>query len=518
MSTPAGILADFAAVLLLLRDQPDRKEEQRAAFKRFVADLTDSDHVLRVTQTGFNWDQTEVPVGLGEVAALHDHLRAHGIGEIRFPIGLVTSTLLSLVRIIAAPPGTYGSFDHLTARLDAAGCGVVPVLPIGDEVPPTQIMSPGAITSGSPTTPPAPADSLRPRVDDEGHLNAIGPDALTEAKVGMMHFVTMQTQALGPTDELVHSLSEAKTEAALAEGLNQLVISGEQSGRRGDWHEVLKAAIGLVQLEGKFPEQRSFGIALRRMLPRSVLERIARLVAHGPLKSEATTVLRRMGSDGTEVLLYALVNSEAIEERRSYFNALKEMTEGSELLIHMLSHDQWFVVRNVADLCGELLLESAVPGLAKQIGNSDERARRAVAGALARIGGSAAVEPLRRALRDPSPGVRLQAAKELDGRKNRNLAMSLAVAADEESKQDVQKEMYLALGRIASNEAIQALRKAAEPGGKLFHRKPTAVRLAAVAGLHAAGPSAANPLKELLTDEDREVREAVERALATLWE
>jgi HEAT repeat protein len=96
--------------------------------------------------------------------------------------------------------------------------------------------------------------------------------------------------------------------------------------------------------------------------------------------------------------------------------------------------------------------------------------------------------------------------------------MTLAVAAEEETKPDVQKEMYLALGRIASSDAIQSLRKAAEPGGRLFRRKPLAVRLAAVAGLHAAGPSAANALKDLLTDDDREVREAVERSLSTLWE
>ena len=53
---------------------------------------------------------------------------------------------------------------------------------------------------------------------------------------------------------------------------------------------------------------------------------------------------------------------------------------------------------------------------------------------------------------------------------------------------------------------------------RFFKRKPTSIRLAAVAGLHAAGPSAANALKDMLKDEDKEVREAVERALSTLWE
>jgi HEAT repeat protein len=97
--------------------------------------------------------------------------------------------------------------------------------------------------------------------------------------------------------------------------------------------------------------------------------------------------------------------------------------------------------------------------------------------------------------------------------------MSLAVAAEEESRPDVQREMYLALGRIGSAEAIQALVKAAEPGKRSFlRRKPVAVRLAAVQGMHAAGPSAANALKDLLTDAEPQVRDAVERALQTLWE
>jgi HEAT repeat protein len=176
------------------------------------------------------------------------------------------------------------------------------------------------------------------------------------------------------------------------------------------------------------------------------------------------------------------------------------------------------VVRNVADLCGEIHLEKAVPALAKQIGHSDERVRRAVVGALGRIGGTGAIDPLRRALKDPAPSVRMEVARAIDARHNRSLAMSIAVAADEEGTLDVQREMYMALGRIGSPEAIQALIKAAEPGGKVFRRKPSGVRLAAIAGLHAAGPTGANPLKALLQDDDREVREAVQKALTTLWE
>ncbi|MEO8635399.1 MAG: HEAT repeat domain-containing protein [Gemmatimonadales bacterium] len=506
MTNPSTLLADLARLLLLLRDHPERKEELKLAFKDFATGLTDRDHDLTITPTGFIWDDADVPVGTGDVVSLHDHLRGHGIGEIRLPSGLMTSTLLSFLRIVAAPVGSYGSFDHLTARLDAAGCGVVPVLPFN--------LSAAARSRPSQDS----ALDLLGRVSEDGHLNALGPDAVTEDSVGMMHFVTLRTDAVGPLDNLTPQLGRSGTEKETAELLNQVLVAGEQAAQRGDWGELIRTANQLIALEAETKETRGYGIAIRRLLPRSVLERVGRLTAHGQMRTEASAVMRRMGADGTEVLLGLLVNAENVSERRGYFSALKEMTEGGQLLVHMLSHDQWFVIRNVADLCGELKLESAVPALSRQMGHSDERVRRSVAGALARIGGVGAVEPLRRALRDSAPPVRLEAAQHLDGRKSKNLAATLMVAAEEESRPEVQREMYLALGRIGSLEAIKALSRAAEPGGRLFRRKPTSLRLAAVAGLHAAGPSGAAALKELLGDDDKEIREVVEKALATLWE
>ena len=495
MTTPSTLLAELARLMLLLRDHPDQKEELKLAFKSFAAGLTDSDHILTLTPSGFTWDEAEVAMGRGDIGAMHDHFRGHGIGEIRLPGGLMTSTLLSLLRIIAAPVGSYGSFDHLTARLDAAGCGVVPVLPYDLTAEARSRPSQGI------------ALELMGRVSEDGHLNALGPDALTEDTVGMMHFVTLRNDAISPLDDLTTQLGHSGTEKETTELLNQVLASGEQAAQRGDWGELIRAANTLIGLEAKSKESRGYGIALRRLLPRSLLERVARFTAHGQLRPEATAVMRRMGADGTEVLLGLLVNAENVNERRGYFAALKEMTEGGELLVHMLSHDQWFVVRNVAELCGELKLDSAVPALGRQMGHSDERVRRSVAGALARIGGVGAIEPLRRALRDSTPSVRLEAAQQLDGRKSKNLAATLMVAAEEESRPEVQREMYLALGRIGSLEAIKALCRAAEPGGRLFRRKATALRLAAVAGLHAAGPSGSSALKDLLNDDDKEVRE-----------
>ena len=503
------------------------RDEQKAAFKRFTAAYPDSDNTLRLTPLGFRWNGSDVAASTGELSALHSHLAAHGIGEIRIPIGLMTSTLLSLVRILSAPSGTYGSLDHLIARLDAAGVGIVQVLPPPVLEPeadlPMTPLEPILPTLISPTLiePAAPVLPRNAKLDEDRHINILGPDALNEVGIGMMHFASIQPHNIDATSDIVNDLAGAESTTERTRVLNELVTAGENAAHHSEWKELLRAAYGLIELERgeeKGSPSRSYGIALRRLLPRSSLERIGWLTAHGNMKSEATAVMRRMGADGTEVLLNLLVNSEEMLERRAYFSALKEMSEGGPLLVHMLSHDQWFVVRNVAELCGELREEKAIPSLARLMAHHDERVRRAVAGALAKIGGSAAVEPLRRAFNDPSASVRLQAAQDLDARKNRTVAMSLAVAAAEESKQDVRREMFLALGRIGSNDALQALYKGAQPGGKLFKRKPTATRLAAIEGLHAAGPSGANMLKEFVDDEDADIREAVQRALTTLWE
>src|SRR5262245_17835080 len=129
MTTPAGTLAELAKVLLLFRDKPEAREEQRAAFKRLAEGLTEEDHQLKLTLTGFLWDHVAIPADPGPTAQLYSHLRSHGLGQIDLPRGLMSSTLLSFMRLVAEPPGTYGSFDHLVARLDAAGCGVIRVFP-----------------------------------------------------------------------------------------------------------------------------------------------------------------------------------------------------------------------------------------------------------------------------------------------------------------------------------------------------------------------------------------------------
>jgi len=83
--------------------------------------------------------------------------------------------------------------------------------------------------------------------------------------------------------------------------------------------------------------------------------------------------------------------------------------------------------------------------------------------------------------------------------------------------QAVVRELLLALGRIGSPDAVQALIKWAQPTGRFFGRKPSELRVAAVEALRlAASPPALGTLEGLSDDSDRAVREAARQAVTEL--
>jgi HEAT repeat protein len=287
--------------------------------------------------------------------------------------------------------------------------------------------------------------------------------------------------------------------------------------RQGKIEQALQLVYSVVKTEQRVEDQavrRQYGIALRRMITRQMLDGLSKLVQVPHLEDAAGMVLQRAGPDGVEVLLDLLTAANTVTERRGVFNALVQMKEGQDQLVHMLGHPQWFVVRNVADLVGELGL---VPALTKQLDHADERVRRQVALALAKIGTRSAAEPLRRALKDPSVDVRRQAALGVGGRKASALAMPLVVALEEEKDPEVVRELIFALGRIGSPDAVQALIKITQPSGKLFRRKPSALRVTAIEALRVAGtPAAVGTLQHLCSDGDKQVRGAAQQALGEL--
>ena len=321
--------------------------------------------------------------------------------------------------------------------------------------------------------------------------------------------------------DVLADLERNSTSPTVGDLLAALIDLAASAAKLGHFEQVLGVISGITRVEEKVSEasgvRRQYTIALRRIYTKPVLEGLSRLLAAPKHRAAAVAALQRGGAAGVEVLMDVLAAAPTVGERRAVFDALKHMTEGTDQLVHMLEHSQWFVVRNVAELIGELGMDDAVPALGKCLDHEDERVRKAVGLALAKIGTRGAAEPLRRALRDRSQEVRMQVAVGIGGRKSSALAMPLVVAMEEEKDEAVVRELILALGRIGSPDAVQALIKWAQPTGRFFGRKPSELRVAAVEALRlAATPAALGTLEGLSDDGDREVREAASRGVAEL--
>jgi HEAT repeat protein len=502
MASPQEFAALFARTLDLFRD-PAAKEEQKAQF-RTLAGLLKSDSTTLAVQEG---RLTVNGTGVGE-STLLQRLELHSVSEIGIPADPPVSEVFELLRALAEQPGD----QDIATRLRGNGAKRISI------TMQTFVFESPAPPAATPST-PRPEASLVPR-DTAAPLKEQEdiPQIVREASAAHAAFAPSRAATQTPAS-LLAQLQERPDGPQVGDLLAVLGRQLEAAMKANRISQALIIVAGIVRAEQQVSDatrRRQYSIALKRMYSKALLEGIAEIANHPSDRDDSLLVLRRAGEDGVEVLLDLLVAAPTIEERRGIFVALAGMKEGTDQLVHMLGHHQWFVVRNVAELAGELALQEAVPALAQQLDHEDERVRKAVALALAKIGSSAAAEPLRRALRDKSAEVRMQAAIGVD-RRSTALAMPLVVAMEEEKDEGVERELILALGRIGSASAVQALIKFAQPGGRLFGRKPAALRATAVEALRlAATPAAIGTLEGLTDDGDKQVRAAAQAALADL--
>ena len=235
-------------------------------------------------------------------------------------------------------------------------------------------------------------------------------------------------------------------------------------------------------------------------------------VAAGLLEEEAAG-----SEEETDDLLQRLIEAGTIEQRLSRFEALRRTEGGEERALGLLEHDDPAVVRETASLMGELRLEGAVAGLGKLLEHGDSDVQRAAAVALARIGGPEATELVGAVLKGDDPALGLAVARSVKETSPGELAAALSSAARSERNLELKCGYYHALGRLGTPEALRALIKEAQPGGRFIGRKPGEVRVAAVEGLALiGGPVALGTLEWLEKDSNKDVRGAVRRALKTL--
>ena len=385
------------------------------------------------------------------------------------------------------------------------------------------VAPPAAQPTGAPTAQAGGrASGMAPPVSRVSGLTSFGARASDQA-TGPQNMPTLGLPVGPARKPLAVSLAEVAREpygAGILDALTDLFLGVQDAMKANDIAPAVHAMAAMIAWEPAAPEgtpHASYRIVLQRLLTREHLERVAPLVSDPRLGPEATKVMQRGGAESAVVLLGLLASAAELKDRRALVMALRGIPEGLGQVVHMLEDPQWFVVRNVAEAMGVQRVEEAVPNLVACLSHSDQRVRRAAAVALAKIGTPATVEPLRRVLKDGDKESRALIAGNIGGHGARALAMPLVAFAEQEQEIEVLREYYKALGRIGTPDAIQALAKAAEPGGMLIGRRSAASRLAAVEGLRQAGGHAAIvALQGLAKDGDKSVRELSLRALEEL--
>jgi HEAT repeat protein len=234
---------------------------------------------------------------------------------------------------------------------------------------------------------------------------------------------------------------------------------------------------------------------------------VAALPTCGDAISNATAVLKRAGDAGADVLIDQLLKSDSMDVRRACFDALAEVRRGTAQLLTMLTHEQWFVVRNAACLLGAFHSRSSEPELTATLTHADERVRAAAVTALLQLDTPTSRATVRTAIRDASPEVRRRAVRGFLAEPGSTAnADKLLLALERETELDVQLEFLYALGTLATPDAVQKLIRLCSMDGRY---RPADFRIAAAEALASARLGAAVPLlRAMLKDPDVHARAA----------
>jgi hypothetical protein len=489
--------------MFLVRHQAHAKEHQAALLAALRAALDGGAMHLEADPESFRLNGEEVALQAPGVMFVNEQLLLHGVRQADVPAGTKDEDLIRLATVLASFAGTYDSFKEVLVALGPTATRIS--------------LTPGANQfEVFGVVPWRPRTVFGPEAEEGTGLDL--PRILREdsGEIERQHEITLDLP--GELDSSPFGMPTGGRSAAPRPPLDVLLQQGRDAIQREDWDGLLETALLIVEAEAEAPSElagSTHRIELKRLLSREHLAMIARL-AHGERKQEAIALLRRFGADATEILMDLLVEAMNMGERRGYHSALSQMSEGTDVIIQHLGHQHWYVVRNAAELCGEMELAGAVPQLTQQMDHPDERVRKAVAQALSRIGTVATAEPLRKLFQDPSAAVRIQAIAHLGGRRARGMTHPIGELLRKEEDPDVQHEALLALGRIGSPEAVALLKEYAAPGGRVLNRKPVPLRLTAVRALAKAGPAAIDALAALQNDESADVGAAATAALAAL--
>ncbi|HEY2806265.1 MAG TPA: HEAT repeat domain-containing protein [Gemmatimonadales bacterium] len=504
----------FAATLARgvdLMRKSDAKEQQKAALRALVTLAAAGSATVRSYDGILSVDDVQIDAGLPFAGGLSARMAAHNISEIAIGRNAEPAELLALIRGLAEGP--YG-VAQVKERLRDAKSQKIMVL-LSDENPAKKRNSLSLlfedVQQEAPRVPGAAAKARGPKDDSAEVLEAW--DALNSSgnKNSMMQEIDLgftaepEAPAAPPPPPPVNDapapgipipadtplgmalirVARRPHDGDILERLTRLAEAAQvaiNQGQGGDVMRMLAMVVGLSQGAAEGTPQNSYRITMRRILSRDALLQLAPVIKDPAYADETALVLPHAGAEATDVFLTLLIDADNIKERRAYMNALRAMPQGREQIPRMLTHHQWFVVRNIAELVGEMKLELAIPDLGKLLDHQDPRVRRAAAIALAKIGTPQAMEPVRNALKGAAPDLRALVASLVGSAHAATFGAPLMSQLEIEEDPDALKEICGALARINTPETIQALERTTKQGG-MFNRRAKLAREAAEGAL-----------------------------------
>lgn len=543
MPQPSTFVRHYANLVWLLLHRPADLDEQKSALRGALSQTLTGAHEVVLTDLNISVAEgahvRPAPVDAAWISELALRMAGHSVRSLSFEKGATAGDCLNLARALTRPrvTGDEGvAFDATVVGLRlqtihvhlGRGGFVRRATPLG-----------GVATVGPARTPPlgsraqgAPARSWTARTGDLGATASLQPLASDREKsttVGagersladetpLMATAVAVTMVSRDLEQLLSRMAEPLDSVAAAKRMEDAVRTAEQRANQGLWTDVLDILSALQAREAHETDpgvKRAVVLAARRLSKPVILRGVAQLLPRRrEVREQATSVLAHHGDTGSDVLIDLLVTTESAPERRTYRAALAQCPSAVPALIHLLGDLRWYVIRNAAELLGEMGVTAADGKLAVVARHADARVRRAAVSALGRMPTPRAVHALQLSLADATPAVRLQAAAGLGAIGNPRAVPAVIKALDREEDVDVQAALLGALGSMPTPDAVERLRRAAEPGG-LMHRKPVSVRLLAMQALaHAGTPTAQRVLRALATDRDRDVQAKVDRLLA----
>ena len=484
MEAKSTFVKRFGDLVALLRADPGNDAAQDLALATSVAAIETEDVVI---EAGIEW--TVIPDDL----TLKGRLLARHVESIRIAAGTGPDELLTLARALSHDTVPVQSSPNIQVQM-------------------VELLSPPPGAPGSsPSKPASP-----PRV--QSHRDAERRAGLDRRRPGRARYIGIERrqdpERRVTGERRVELIRDQERESVR---LLDLLV---RSVRAFAWDAVLAAAYTLVRLIPKVPagERRTFGIQLRRAIPRGAIEALVDLAEREAEQRErAAEVLRWIGLDAAEVVLDRLLDGEALGVRGFYYDVLGGMPGVYPLVTPLLASRRQLSVRHGAALLGRLGLPSGVDDLLPLVTHRDEAVRVAAVRAIGEIHEGSAADALRQALHHPDPRTRAAAADAIGVWRGGVLAILIVASLETERDRAAWLAMVSVLGRLATFECCSALAHVALTRRNVLRRQgySTTQRLAAVEALGMTDtPMARGTLERLAREAEGVVRYAADRILA----